>query len=268
MTNHPPVSTNRGWLKIRLRRVSENAENSSVLTVFCPPRGKVVSLTDCTRCGNCTGLVVNSSSSEWVLRCERAREGPGGELVNDPYPEPPSFAPAVAEALQAPIRELMTRETICVSDDLPAMDLLALLLEENISGVPVVDERKKPVGIASKTDLLRVLYEGGSLEGPTRFRGSTGTEYEIEPGFQVAGDGGPKVRDIMMPFAFSMPETAPVINAISLMAMDGIHRIPVVNANGEVIGLLSTLDVLRWLALKAGGPIGSGAFLRNDDPEM
>lgn len=265
MADQPSIPTKRGWLKIRLRRVAEGAEDASVLTVHCPPRGKVVSLTECTRCGHCTGLVVNSTSSEWILRCERALEGPGAELANDPYPEPPSFAPAIAEALQAPIRELMSRETICVSEDLSAMDLLAILLEQNISGVPVVNEHKRPVGIASKTDLLRVLYEGGSLERPTRVRGSKGAEYELEPGFTPAEGGGPRVRDIMMPFAFSMPEDAPVINAISLMAMDGIHRVPVVSSNGEVVGLLSTLDVLRWLAHKAGGPIGRGAFLRDDE---
>lgn len=253
----------RGWLKVRLRRVAEGALDPSELTVYCPARGQVVSLSECTRCGHCSGLVVNSTSSEWALRCERAREGSDAELEVEPFPDSPR-SPALAAALQAPLRDVMNRDAICVPEDLGAVELLSLLLERNISGVPVVDAQRRPIGIASKTDLLRVLYERGSLDGPTSIRGSTGIEYEIEPGFPIAEGGAPTVRDIMMPFAFSMPEDAPVINAISLMAMEGIHRVPVVRPSGEVAGLLSTLDVLRWLAQKAGGLIGGRALLRDD----
>jgi CBS domain-containing protein len=264
MTTQPLNPTKRGWLKVRLRRVAESSLDPSELTVYCPPQGQVVSLSECTRCGHCTGLIANSTSSEWALRCERAREGSGAEVEADPYPDTVR-SPALAELLQTPCRDVMSRNAICVPEDLGAMELLALLLERNISGVPVVDEHKRPIGIASKTDLLRVLYERGSLEGPTRIRGSKGAEYELEPGFPVAEDGAPTVRDIMMPFAFSVTESAPISNAISLMAMDGIHRVPVVSSRGEVVGLLSTLDVLRWLAQKAGSPVGRGPLLRDDE---
>jgi CBS domain-containing protein len=36
------------------------------------------------------------------------------------------------------------------------------------------------------------------------------------------------------------------------MAFEGVHRLPVVSDGGEVVGILSALDVLRWFGRRAG----------------
>jgi CBS domain-containing protein len=40
--------------------------------------------------------------------------------------------------------------------------------------------------------------------------------------------------------------------AATVMAIEGVHRIPVTSESGEVVGILSALDVLRWLAEQDG----------------
>lgn len=163
-----------------------------------------------------------------------------------------------------PISEIMTRGAVCVDSEMLADDVVKLFLDQGISGAPVVDERGHAIGVVSKTDLLRGRYEGDEgaerldrserLERPER-RGSTARG----AGAQLAGPPAPPVPrarltvgDIMTPVAFTMKETQPVSQAAALMAFEGIHRLPIVSDSGEVIGILSSTDVLRWIAQSEG----------------
>ena len=67
----------------------------------------------------------------------------------------------------------------------------------------------------------------------------------------------------MMCLAFSLPETATLSRAAAVMAYEGVHQIPVVASDGKVVGIISSLDVMRWLAqhdnyLVSGNPPESG----------
>ena len=57
----------------------------------------------------------------------------------------------------------------------------------------------------------------------------------------------------MMRVAFCLEETETVAAAAALMATECVHRIPVVSrADGSVVGIVSSLDVLGWLARQHG----------------
>jgi CBS domain-containing protein len=142
----------------------------------------------------------------------------------------------------------------CVSPELSVEQLTILLLEGNFSGAPVVDARGKLVGMVSKTDLLRQSSEAdGNIDAePLVLRSKQGVEYELGPGFHADRIATATVEDIMAPLAFSIPETAPIAQAAALMAFEGIHRLPVVGTSGEVVGLVSSLDVLRFVAEQTG----------------
>jgi CBS domain-containing protein len=53
--------------------------------------------------------------------------------------------------------------------------------------------------------------------------------------------------------AFALREDATLSQAAFLMASERIHRVVVVSANGKIAGLVSALDVLRWMASAKGG---------------
>lgn len=61
-----------------------------------------------------------------------------------------------------------------------------------------------------------------------------------------------KVEDVMMPLVFALYETAAVSQAAGLMAVEGVHRLLVASPRGELVGILSALDVMRWLADRDG----------------
>ena len=120
--------------------------------------------------------------------------------------------------------DVMERDVVCVSPDLEVGELRELLLERGISGAPVVDRNGRPIGVVSKTDVLQACEPAGVR----------------------------RVSDIMMPVSFKLTEAAPLGQAAALMAFEGVHRIVVVNAGGVVVGILTTIDVMRWLARESG----------------
>jgi CBS domain-containing protein len=116
------------------------------------------------------------------------------------------------------VREVMSPAVLCVTRDLGVVALTRLLLERGISGAPVVDERGHPIGVVSKTDLV------GALEEDTT------------------------VGDVMMPVAFTLHDSDTLERAAQLMASEHVHRIPLVDDNGRVCGILTTFDLARWVA--------------------
>lgn len=130
-----------------------------------------------------------------------------------------------------PVSEIMSREVFAVKADLGIEKLEEILIDKGISGAPVVDDRFKPIGIVSKTDLLH--------------RKNT-------PNFE-----GLKVKDVMMRTAYCLADNEPIARAAGLMSYEAVHRLPIVDANGMVIGVISPLDIMRWLARQYGYPIGN-----------
>lgn len=222
-------------------------------SVFCPSRQSSIPLDECLCCAHCTGAAVDPKDGRYFLTCAP----PMVPAVPD---EPASFAGArplpleAKRADQTPVSAIMATPVQCVSPELSVEQLTILLLEGNFSGAPVVDAKGKLVGMVSKTDLLRQSSDAdGNLDTePLVLRSKQGVEYELGPGFHLDRIAQATVEEIMAPLAFSIPETAPIAQAAALMAFEGIHRLPVVGSEGEVVGLVSSLDVLRFVAEQTG----------------
>jgi CBS domain-containing protein len=140
-----------------------------------------------------------------------------------------------------PVRELMTPVVTCVTADVSVEVVTALLIEQGFSGVPVVDEDGRPIGMVSKTDLLEEQFIEGEARG--------GLPTWLGEGFHVEERGWRTVAEVMMPLAFVLPESASIAHAAALMATEGIHRIPLVDDRGKVSGILTTFDLARWIAV-------------------
>ena len=120
------------------------------------------------------------------------------------------------------VADVMTKGAVCVPVDCDLASLSTLLLSCGIGGAPVVDGEGRVLGVVSKTDLLRAAEEG--LPTTTR------------------------VRDVMTSLAFTVRADAPLARAAALLAVEGVHRAPVVEAGGRVVGMLSTSDLARVVA--------------------
>jgi CBS domain-containing protein len=124
-----------------------------------------------------------------------------------------------------PVRALMSRTSVAVRPGLAASSAATALHARSQSGAPVVDGEGRPVGFVVEADLLRARP-------------------------------GAKVADAMSRVALSLPEDAPASRAAALLAAHGVERVAVVSGDGAVVGVLSALDVVAWLAAP-GGPLGA-----------
>ena len=155
-------------------------------------------------------------------------------------------AAAAAQPLAAdrvPIGEIMTRGAITVRDDLGLEPLIDLFLEQGISRVPVVDERGRAIGFVSKTDVVIAQHERGDTEVSQAGAGALAGD----DGRHVHEVGG-LVRDIMTPIALTLPASMSVAEAARRMLADNVHAVPVTSETGQVVGWLSSTDIVAWVA--------------------
>jgi CBS domain-containing protein len=108
------------------------------------------------------------------------------------------------------VREIMNPELFTVRSDIRAADVLKSILEFGISAVPVVDDERRPLGVASLRDLVR-------------------------------DGGGPLVSSP----ALSVGADMSIEDAGRVLAESGRHHLVVVGGDGRAVGMISSLDLLR-----------------------
>ncbi|MFO7573441.1 MAG: CBS domain-containing protein [Gaiellaceae bacterium] len=135
------------------------------------------------------------------------------------------------------VAELMTPHVLTVEPDTPLRDAAALLAENRISGLPVVDVDGRVVGVLSEADI--VVKAGGPTHG-NRLLG-----WLLESDVDLAD----KISARTVGEAMSAPVTTidadrRVHEAAKLMASEGINRLPVVEGD-RLVGIISRADVVR-----------------------
>ena len=138
--------------------------------------------------------------------------------------------------------DVMTRNVITVERETSVADVIRLMLENNVSGLPVLDDGKV-VGILTEGDLLRRSETGTEKQRPRWL------EILMGPG-RMAGEyvrtHGRKVEAIMTTDLISVTGDTPLDEVVGLMERRRIKRVPVIEGDA-LIGIVSRLDLLRAL---------------------
>jgi CBS domain-containing protein len=140
--------------------------------------------------------------------------------------------------------DVMTREIISVRPDTTVAEAIRMMLDNRISGLPVIDEAGRLVGILTEGDLLR--------------RGETGTERHRPRWLEILmGPGrlaeeyvrthGRKIGEVMTRDPVSVTPDTSLKEIVELMERRRIKRVPVLDGEAPV-GIISRADLLRGLA--------------------
>jgi CBS domain-containing protein len=149
----------------------------------------------------------------------------------------PALARIPTIADQVAVTEIMSRAITCAHRDLEAASLVDLMVHSHIGCIPVVEEPGRPIGMVTKLDLVERLFAAESTD----------------PGQPAAHGRLPETAsDLMMPLAITLAEHATVAHVVAIMATEAIHHVPIVDGDGSLIGVVSALDVVRWLAANDG----------------
>ena len=151
--------------------------------------------------------------------------------------------------------DLMTPDLVSVRAQATVKEAVAFLIDKGISGVPVIDEAGRPVGVLSQTDVLihereRVEYLPAGPVVSEEFEAGAPVAGPRWEGFQIEQTDPTPVSAVMTPVVFSVAASAPATRVIQEMLTLKVHRLFVVDDNNVLIGVISTLDVLRHLELR------------------
>ena len=142
------------------------------------------------------------------------------------------------------VKDVMTRNVISVQSDDQVLKAARLMLQNRISGLPVVDKNGELVGIVTEGDFLRRSELG------TQRRRSKWLEFIVGPG-KLAEDyvhaSGRKVEEIMTPEPCVVSEDDTLEKVVELMERHRVKRLPVVRA-GRMVGIVSRANLLHALA--------------------
>jgi CBS domain-containing protein len=223
-------------------------------TVYCPIQERSVGVTECEGCNKFHALHFDPTTRTSSVVCYS--HGPGA-----PEASPRGGMSGPADP-RTPLVEMMTAEVICVRAETSLDEVRALMIDRGIGGLPVVDADGKPIGMVSRADVLRVERDRGETEEVTA-RPRPRDDLVAGEGLHVYEPTRITAGEAMTPMVLALHESSNVGQAASLMAFEGIHHLPVVSDAGRVVGILSSLDVLRWFGQRSGYLIPPGASRRH-----
>jgi CBS-domain-containing membrane protein len=146
-------------------------------------------------------------------------------------------------------KDIMTKEVITVGPGATVEELARILIDNKISGVPVVDEQKRLQGIVTENDLIR---QNKRLHIPTVIRlfdafillGSERMENEIK---KMAAT---TVDEICTKDVVSITEETSLDEIATIMAEQHIHLLPVLRSD-VVVGIVGKADMVRAMTDEA-----------------
>lgn len=152
----------------------------------------------------------------------------------------------------ATARDLMTPNPLTVTDDATLKEAAAILLDNGISALAVVDSAGRPIGVVSRSDFVRHEREEDDHLPHTpdyfemaELRERSGTNQPLA-GFEFEeSQAAALVREYMTPIVFIVAPTASAKQVIDKMLERRVHRLFVAEQGGGLVGVISALDILK-----------------------
>jgi CBS domain-containing protein len=116
-------------------------------------------------------------------------------------------------------KDIMTKKVVCIRRDTPIFEAIRMIVNNNITGIPVIDDDSTLVGMLSEQDVLRLLHTYDDEKDRT-------------------------VNDFMTQPAIHFEENEPLLDVCYCLRDNSIRRVPI-TLNGKVTGVISRSDILR-----------------------
>ncbi len=116
-------------------------------------------------------------------------------------------------------KDVMSTDIISVKEDYPIFEAVKLLVKNNISGLPVVDDDMTLTGILSEKDVVNLFYEHEEADGKT-------------------------VGDYMTHPAVYFDDNNALLNVCNFLVKNIFRRVPI-TSGGKLVGIISIQDILN-----------------------
>jgi len=162
--------------------------------------------------------------------------------------QPPVLDSTLMPLSEPLVSDVMTAEPILVQPETPLKEAIQLIAAHHISGLPVVDSDNKLIGVISETDLM---WQETGVNPPAYIMLLDSVIYLENPATydrELHKALGQNVRDVMTKDVVTTPPDKPLREAARVMHGRKIHRLPVIDENRHVVGILTRGDIVRFMA--------------------
>lgn len=152
------------------------------------------------------------------------------------------------------VAQIMTRHPKAVQAQTPIDTVIQMLAKYRISGLPVINDRQEVIGVVSEADLL--WRESGVVPPPYLVIFDS-VIYLTNP---IAHDRdlhkvlAQTVGEVMSHHPVTITENQTLAEAARILHDRHVHRLPVLNPQGQLVGILTQGDIIRAMA-KALNPV-------------
>ena len=153
------------------------------------------------------------------------------------------------------VKDVMTSKVIWVEQDTPFAAIAGALREFRVSAFPVLDEKGQVIGVVSESDLLAKLALGGGEDGMPGMITGILHQHQVEKARAITAG------DLMTSPAATVSPDDTVEQAARLMYTRRVKRLPVVDADNYLAGIVSRADLL---AVYGRPDVEIGEEIRND----
>ena len=144
--------------------------------------------------------------------------------------------------METQVADVMTRRVIAAKEDAGFKEIVAIMRDNKISALPVIDDHNQVIGIVSEADLLVKEAEAAPQRAGWRW---------LLPSTERKAAAN-TAKDLMTSPAVSIGRDATVAEAAALMSARRVKRLPVVDEAGHLFGVVSRVDVLSVFTRKDG----------------
>jgi len=154
-------------------------------------------------------------------------------------------------------KDIMTRKVLSVSPDTSIFDVAKIISEHNFDGLPVIDKEGRLLGIVTEYDLIVRTSTASSsflqkILDEVYAKKSKNASEAIEGGAQEISSL--TVENIMNKEPLVLKEDATFEELLAVfIAHHRVNPIPIIDAGGKVVGIISRFDILRPLNLLGYG---------------
>jgi CBS domain-containing protein len=144
----------------------------------------------------------------------------------------------IAQSIKA--IDIMTKEVVAVKRETPLKEVAKLMAEQGISGLPVIEEDRKVAGVITEKNFLSRM--GGASSGSFMWVIAKCLKGKACVAIPIRAK---KAEEIMTFPVFTVREDATLRDIIDLFNKKKINRVPVVDDNGLLTGIVSRGDIIE-----------------------
>ena len=122
-------------------------------------------------------------------------------------------------------KDVMSPDVMTIREDTKMKDIIRLLVQHRITGLPVVSEDDRLLGMVTEKDILKILYERKS--------------------------NVKSARDLMTTNIASFDENANLMEVFKALVENNYRRVPILS-EGKLAGIISRADIIRFISRQTG----------------